>query len=589
MLRRLSTAASILIIVVFVAVAAAVWIILRGIAAASHLADARNDIALLRADLVNGRPTAADLRRVEADAKAAHDETHDPIWWATSWLPPIHTVRGLTSATNDLATNALPAVVSVGLTVEPDKLRVARNKIALPPLQRAAPALSEAATALDDARAEVAGLSSGWGILGDLRDKAVAQLTSLHGSIDDAARFARAGPDMLGAHGTRRFFVGIQNNAESRATGGLVAGWAIVTADHGRLRVVQHGNDSELQNFISTRSTSVTPLPADYQDVYGNFLPANRWITSNLSPNFPDAALIWAKMWQAQTGQRIDGVFGVDPFGLQAMLGAVGPVTVPGYSGVYDATNLANYIEAQEYVDFSGTDPFNNQQRKNFIAEVSTAVIHKLLSGSGDPTAIASALGASAGTSHLSLWAAEPAEQAQISGTPLAGELPVTRAPFAALHVNNAAGGKLDYYLDRSLAYRAGNCAGDYRRSTITVRLTNQAPRHGLPPYVRIRGDRDFHLGNVVERVPQNRLFVFIHATDGAALLRATLDGKPALVTEGVERGHPVFGLELTLDPGVPRTIRLRMIEPVTPGAPVTQVQPLARIQKTDLRVPACS
>ncbi|MBV9486233.1 MAG: DUF4012 domain-containing protein [Frankiaceae bacterium] len=589
MLRRLSTVASIAIIVVFVAVVVAVWIILRGVAAASHLADARADIALLRDDLVNGQPTEADLQRVEADARAAHAETHDPVWWAMSWLPPIHTVRGLTSATNELAENALPSVVSVGLTVEPSKLRVAPNKIALPPLQRAAPALSKAATALETARDDVAGLSSGWGVFGDIRDKALEQLTSLHGSIDDAARFARAGPAMLGADGERRFFVGIQNNAESRATGGLVSGWAIVTANHGRIRVTAHGNDGELQNFIPTRRKAVTSLPADYQDVYGNFLPANHWITSNLSPNFPDAARIWAKMWQAQTGQRIDGVFGVDPFALQAMLGAAGPVTVPGYAGVYDGTNLADYIESKEYVDFAGADPLTNDRRKNFIAEVSTAVIHKLLSGSGDPVAITKALGASAGAGHLALWAANSSEQAELSGTPLAGELPETAAPFAAVHVDNATASKLDYYLDRSFAYQAGQCAGDYRDSTITVRLTNQAPRHGLPPYVRTRGDRDFQGNGTVERVPQNRLFVYIHTTNGAALRRATLGGKTVQVTEGVEHGHPVFGLEVTLDPGQPETIRLRLIEPTTATGPAqTMVQPMARLQQTHVDVPIC-
>jgi hypothetical protein len=215
-------------------------------------------------------------------------------------------------------------------------------------------------------------------------------------------------------------------------------------------------------------------------------------------------------------------------------------------------------------------------------------VLDKLLSGSGDPATITSALGRSAGEGHLQLWAARPAEQSQISGTPLAGELPVTRGPFASVSVDSATGTKLDYYLDRTLDYSAGGCSGHYRDSTISVRLLNAAPRHGLPPYVLERGDRDHGLIQSVERTPQNRLFVFIHATDGAALVAATLNGRPTQVSAGVERGHAVFGAEVTLNPGVASTISLHLSEPTSTGSPQTQVQSMARPQRTVLDAPAC-
>jgi hypothetical protein len=88
--------------------------------------------------------------------------------------------------------------------------------------------------------------------------------------------------------------------------------------------------------------------------------------------------------------------------------------------------------------------------------------------------------------------------------------------------------------------------------------------------------------------VPRSRLFVYIHATAGAALRQATLDGKPVQVSEGVERGHPVYGLELSLKPGAPRTIRLALSEPTVAGTAATKVQPLARTQQTRFEVPTC-
>jgi hypothetical protein len=576
----LSVAAYLVVIVVALLIAAGIWIAIHAVDAGGRLADVRDDIVRVRYDLLTGRDPTADLQQTIDDAKAAQHDTHDPVWFLASWVPPIKTLRGLASTTDTLSTMALPKVVSVGTTVEPAKLRIAPNRIALAPLRAALPDLSAADIALAQARDQVAGLPGGWGLLGDLRRKVLSELTSLSGSVDDATRFARVGPAMLGQHGTRRYFVGIQNNAEARATGGLVAAYAIVTAKHGRIRVAQRGNDSALLNA----SRPTTTLAADYAAIYGGQLPAQQWITSNMSPDFPVAADIWAHLWEAQSGKHVDGAFGVDPYALEAMVAATGPVRVLGYPGAYNGVNLAPFIERGEYDLFQGP---NQSLRKDFVSKVATAVIHKLLSGAGSPQRITSALGRAAGRGDLALWSAHPGEQAQISGTPLAGELPTSGSPFASLSVDSATGTKLDYYLDRSLSYTAGSCSADYRNATITARLTNDAPS-GLPPYVRLRGDRQGGTVLRVEKRPINKDFVYFHATAGAALRGATLDGKPTQLSVGTEAGHAVFGLEVTLKPGVARTIVLNLSEPTLAGAATTKVQPMARLQRTRIAVPAC-
>jgi hypothetical protein len=434
------------------------------------------------------------------------------------------------------------------------------------------------------ARDQVANLPGGWiGPVTDVRDQVLGQLSSLAGQADILSRFARVGPAMLGEHGQRRYFVGIQNNAEARSTGGLVAAFAIVTADHGKIRVVRRGKDSLLRNA----SEPVVKLPVDYQRDYGNYLPAQTWITSNLSPNFPSAAAIWAGLWQAQTGQHIDGAFGVDPYGLAAILSAVGPVQVSGYQGTFTGTNLASYIESEEYVAFQGLD--QQGLRKRFLSSVAGAVLHKMLSGSGDPHRIAEALGYAAGRGDLELWSALPREEAAISGTPLAGEIPSLRTPFVSLSIDSGTGSKLDYYLERTLTYHAGSCSGPTRVATINVTLTNAAPRVGLPPYVRFRGDLNNGHSLVVETVPRNADLVWVHVTNGAALLNATLDGKPVVVSSGVEAGKALFGARINLDPGVPRTLSLRVQEPVLPGPVLTKVQPMARPQHTVVSAPVCA
>jgi hypothetical protein len=581
--RGLVMALELSVIVVVVVIAAGLWILAHAVSATGHLADTRTDIQRLRADLLAGRDATADMRAAQRDAAAAEGATHDFIWSAASWLPPIKTVRGITSAIDDLGQHALPDFVSVAPSLRPEVLRVRHNKIALQPLIAAAPTMQRAAAAASLARSQVADLPGGWlGLISTARQKVLTELTSLAGTVDDISRVATAGPTMLGLHGERRYFVGIQNNAEARATGGLIAAYAVVTADHGTIHVVEHGNDSKLQSFVSP--TPVVRLSHEYEAEYGNYHPAQNWVTSNLSPNFPDAGNIWAHLWEAQTGQHIDGVFGVDPFGLAGLLGSVGTVTLPGYQGVFDGGNLATFIESTEYSAFPG---LQNPLRKNFLSKVGTAVIHKLLSGAGNAQTITHALGRVAGEGHLELWSRRTAEQKQITGTPLAGELSPTAAPYASVSVNNAYASKLDYYLDRKLVYEAGGCSSSRRSSTISVTLTNNAPRHGLPDYVRIK-ELPLVGATTVERVPNNKMYVFIHGTRGASLLRATLDGRVIAVGSNPERGHPVFMVPVLLRPGTPRTIVLNLSEPTTSGEATTRVQPLARPQVTDIDVPRC-
>jgi hypothetical protein len=575
-LRRLLTTGGIIVVLV---VAGALWIGLRAHSAEGRLKDVRTDVASVRADLVAGRDASTDLKSAQRDAKAADGDTHDPVWFAASWLPPVHAVRGLASVADDLAQNALPPVVAVGPSVAPSKLRTSPGTIALAPLQAAAPKLAQADAAAAHARAEVASLPGGWfGPIGSARAKVLNQLTSLSGSLDAATRFARAGPAMLGADGPRRYFVGVQNNAESRGTGGLIAGYAIVVADHGTVSVVQQGSDSAFH----PPQRPVLNLGADFDQLYGNLNPTSSWFQSNLSPNFPTTADIWAHLWEAQSHQHIDGVIGIDPPALAALLNITGPVTVTGYATPLTGANLTDFIESKEYAVFTGAD---QTLRKTFLTTVATAILHKLLSGGGDSQAIATALGHEAGTSHLSIWSAQPAEQAQISGTPLAGEIPATKAPFVSLTVDNAGASKLDYYLDRTLTYRAISCSGSTRSAVVTVTLTNTAPAHGLPSYVTIRGD--LPSGN--EPVADNHVLAYVHTSDGANLTDATLDGHELGVSTGIEQGHPVYYFDVVLAPGVPRTAVLDLTEPIPHGAPQTKVQPLARAQKTRLDVPTCT
>jgi hypothetical protein len=181
---------------------------------------------------------------------------------------------------------------------------------------------------------------------------------------------------------------------------------------------------------------------------------------------------------------------------------------------------------------------------------------------------------------RLKVWSAHAAEQRLLGTRPYSGTLPDAPGPFAGLVLNNAAGSKLDYYLDRSLRWEAGGCSGSDRSVTATVTLTNRAPTSGLPDYVTQRDDRPPYR----TRPGDNRLLVSYYAGVGAKLAGATLDGRPALLAPGVERGHSVYTLDLELPAHSHRTLVLHLLEPHANGTPVLLQQPLVTPLRTTLR-----
>ncbi len=141
-----------------------------------------------------------------------------------------------------------------------------------------------------------------------------------------------------------------------------------------------------------------------------------------------------------------------------------------------------------------------------------------------------------------------------------------------------------DCFLDRSLRWQRNGC-GPTREVTVTVRLTNNAPSSGLSYYVTHRSDAHSY----PVKPGDNRLLVAYAATTGAQMKDVTIDGAPATAAAGVERGHPVFTVDLELPRGATRTITLRLAEPAAAGTPEVLRQPLVRPLTVAVNDSSCS
>ncbi|RAG85775.1 hypothetical protein DN069_09715 [Streptacidiphilus pinicola] len=559
------------------------WLLAQAWTAEAHLGAAQATVARLRNELLGGASPAQqdrDVVQLRADTGAARRATSGMWWSAMARIPlagrPLKTVHGIAVAADALATQVLPEVATLRRVAGPAGL-VRQDGVDLGALTQTAPVLARLEGSLTEVRHGLEALpdATGLGRVDDARARLTRDVAWLAGAAGEARTAVRLAVPALGGSGPRSYFLGFQTNAEARGTGGLVGAFGVVTANHGRITV----HDLSSDDAMAPAPAPVADLGAAFEARYGAAESSRLLANSNLSAHFPYAAQIWTGLWRRRTGQRLDGAIATDPVGLAQLLEATGPVRLPS-GELLTASDTVALTESTSYARYT-----DKAARKRFLVQVAQAVSEALLHGRHDPVSLLRALGHLSADGRLRMWSADPSVQAALEGTELAGIVPERPGPYAALVLNNSAGNKLDYYVDRSLRYDLGPCAGGYRTSTVQIRLTDRAPTSGLPSYITLRSDDPTH-----PHPPGSTLvWVSFYASMGAQLWDAELDGRPLLMSPSEERGHLVLSTEVELIPGRPRAVDLRLLEPASSAAPVVPVQPLVRPQTTQVLATACS
>jgi protein-tyrosine-phosphatase len=573
--------------VVGLALLAAVgWLAVRGLAAQRELVVVRADLGTVRSALLAGDPhragaALADARRLAARARGLTD---DPVW-RLAGLPPYlgnapRAVRTLAAAVDGVTSRALPALVDAGVALAPDRLRPTGDRIDVDAFARARPGIDAAAAEIALARARLDDLDSAWlpRPVGSAVHELRAELGTTASTLDDVDRVARLVPPMLGTQRPRRYLLVFQNSAEARGTGGLPGLYAVLLVDHGRTRIERLGSNTDLK--------SADRLPVDLGPEYAAQWGQDPalWPNSNLDPSFPNAARIWLALWRRQTGQLLDGAVATDPVAVSYLLGAVGPVRLPGGERV-EAGTVARLTMSEVYRRFPDTTAQNE-----FLREVAHSAIVRLLTSRGRPRSLVDGLARAARERRLLVYSRHAEEQRDLAATPVGGTLPDGAGPYAFVVVNNLAGGKMDYYLQRSLTYTGGPCVEGQRASRITIRFGNAAPpTRRLPDYVVRRGDvstrtlaQSAARGSVVVQVS-------VYGPRGAGILRSTLDGRPVPVSSHLSDGRPVWGFPLVVGAGRWRAVVLDVVEPASGAAAVVPVQPLVQPQAVQTEVATCA
>lgn len=577
--RRLLTAAISAAAIVLVGGAIAFWLGTKALAIKSELESSAHLVPTLKDEILSNHHaeasgTVGELRR---HTGAAREAAADPLWSLATLVPWLGSNFAATTeiarSADDVATFGVTPLVNVYGSLDWNKLVPSSHGTDLVPLQKAAPAVASAANAVRSSAQRLDGIdrSSLLPQVANPLAQVVNQLNSVAGTLDTASNAAELAPGMLGSDKPRHYLLLVQNNAESRATGGIPGALAVVTADKGRITLSSQTSGHDLGEF-----NPPVAVDDEQQQIYsarlGMFMQ-----DVNFTPDFPTSATTALKMWESRKGEKLDGAISVDPVALAYILDATGPVSLQDpHLQKLSAGKLPSQLSGENIVKTLLSDvyaQFNNAKLQDeYFAGVAKEVFGALSSGNGDPKALLAGVGKGIEEHRILLWSADSSEQSVIKKYQLSGSISGPSVPAAQFgaYFNDGTGAKMDYYVKRTVQLVTQCQADGYGTVKLRITSTNTAPADAatsLPAYVT---------GGGVYGVPPGtaQSNVIAYGPAQSQVMTATQEGNSVPFGAQQHNNRPVATLSVRLAPGQSSTVEFTFGKIVQHNQPEVVVTP---------------
>lgn len=428
----------------------------------------RRGLAELQAVRTNADPTTltasatvAALNRASSEFAAAHDNLSQPWMTPATWLPvlgrQLRSARSLSSAAEKVSTVGSSFLGQVHTVLDQPHGAGPQRVQSLQRLSVLSLAAARKLSAIDTGPNQA--------LLGPLvrkHDQFVQQLDEARNRLVRAAGVSAVTAIIL--QGPQTYLVLAGNNAEMRAGSGafLEVGTA-VTAD-GSVHLGDLGQSGRLA--LAPGQVTVT---GDLQRNWGWLMPGVDWRNLGVTPRFDVTAELAARMWEAHTGQTVNGVLALDIAGLRQIMTATGPVQVGSLT--LDADNVQQYLLHDQYAGLSDNSS-GNASRADALGAIASAVLRQLQGQSTNLRGLASAVSGAVAGRHLMLWSSNPVDQAAWVAAGASGRL---EANSVTVNVVSQGGNKLDQFLAVSVNMttnpdRTGTAV------TLSSTLVNQTP-----------------------------------------------------------------------------------------------------------------
>ncbi len=548
------------------------WVVIRGVGAVSELQNAKSAASQMRDALGEGNIERAEriAPRIAAHAATAHDLTDDLIWRGFEFVPWLGAnftaVREVAAITDSVASDAVAPVLEIAADLDLGDLGFAGGVVDLAPFAEVEAPLASASAALSAAEVRAqqidadATLPPLAGAVGEMRD-VVTEASTMIGALHGASVLL---PSMLGGEGPRNYVIAMQNNAELRSNGGIIGSLALIRAENGHLRIIRQASTRDFPTLSEPLPLSESTV-ALFEDRPGRYMQN---ITS--IPDFAEAGETLALRWQERFGETVDGVIAVDAVVTTHLLDATGPMGFGPFS--VDAENVLEVLLSEIYA--AVPDP---AQQDALFAQAANGLFAAAL-GTAEPQKLLVSLAAAAEENRIRIWSAHEDEEELLAASSLGGSLPRDgeQATYVGVLLNDATGGKMDFYTTADIETSVGICEGE-PTTQVRVTWTNNAPSDAaetLPAYVTADGAYDVPAGSV-------RTLIAVYGPEGATVRSTARDGVDAGVQTALLGSRSAVQHDVTLAPGESTMVTVSFVG-TGAGERLTQVQHTPMITTPD-------
>jgi hypothetical protein len=376
------------------------------------------------------------------------------------------------------------------------------------------------------------------------RDRFLAAATAAEQDLLRLSQAADFLSSFYGAKTPNAYFVGFQNPAESRGTGGLVGVYGVLASSASGPTLREAGPIESLRDLLEDPPRLAPSVRARYRP----FGFDGDWRQANLPPDLPTVGRVLVDMFERVRGTRLQGVIMIDPVGSAEIVRVSGPITVGGRR--LDARNLPHALMVDAYVRYEG-DPTG---RKKFLTDAARKVLQAMKATAGRrPLDLLWALRTAVLQRHLQAYSSDPDTERLLRGLGMAGNGDAPAMGDYLMPVGiNVAGNKLDAFLRKEVRYDVRLRADGGASTTATVKLQNAGRRTGLPTNVIGPFDSRFQAG-------ENRQFMELYVARDYGLSKVSVNGRPVRVHALDSLGALMLGREVSIPAKRSATIEYRL------------------------------
>jgi hypothetical protein len=177
-------------------------------------------------------------------------------------------------------------------------------------------------------------------------------------------------PGLLGLHGPTNLLVELMDQGETRATGGYIGDYGILTIENARMRPFALNDVFTLDTPYIRKTKDSTPPAAYAWWPFRGFGLRD----SNLSPDFPTSAQLSLHQLALEGGPEAQGVVAVTAPVIAKILEVIGPIEVPEYHETVTAQNMETLV--RRYTENAAARASSNHEE--FLLLMGRAFMAKL-------------------------------------------------------------------------------------------------------------------------------------------------------------------------------------------------------------------